>query len=355
MLRISWLSGIACAVVVGLSLVSTSSALNIETVSVGNVGNTGELSGTGAGGYGPDRVCGAVDYIYNIGKYEVTTGQYTEFLNAVATTDTYGLYNILMDSDARPFNRGCNIKRSGTPGSYTYSVASDWANRPVNYVSWGDSARFANWLHNGQPTGSQSLATTEDGAYYLNGAMTDSQLQTISRKTDWQWAITSEDEWYKAAYHKNDGVTGNYFDYPTSSDSIPSNVLVEPIDPGNNATYYNNGYTTGDGYGAPYNHLTEVGAHENSESPYGTFDQGGNLSEWIEDQPDGLLRGGSWNSFNDDLLASGRAYGPDLVFDLTLENAGVGFRVAAVPEPASIVMLLFGGVGLLRRRRIIRR
>ena len=65
----------------------------IETVTVGNPGNDGELSGSGADGYGADRICGAVDYVYNIGKFEVTAGQYTEFLNAVAATDTYGLYN----------------------------------------------------------------------------------------------------------------------------------------------------------------------------------------------------------------------------------------------------------------------
>ena len=71
----------------------------IETVPVGNPGNAGELSGSGAGapgGYGPDRICGAVDYVYNIGKYEVTVGQYTEFLNAVAATDPFGLYDSRM-------------------------------------------------------------------------------------------------------------------------------------------------------------------------------------------------------------------------------------------------------------------
>ena len=133
---------------------------SLETVPVGNPGNTGEWSGQSYGGDGPDRICGAVDYAYNIGKYEVTAGQYTEFLNAVATTaDTYGLYNTLMWSDTY----GCKIQRSGSPGSYSYLVDAngdgiedaDRVNRPVNYVSWGDAARFANWLHNGQPTGVQ--------------------------------------------------------------------------------------------------------------------------------------------------------------------------------------------------------
>ncbi len=82
----------------------------METVPVGNLGNAGELSGLGAGGNGPDRICGAVDYAYNIGKYEVTAGQYAEFLNAVAATDTYELYSSYMDSS----RYGCQITRHGS-------------------------------------------------------------------------------------------------------------------------------------------------------------------------------------------------------------------------------------------------
>jgi len=83
----------------------------IETVPVGNPGNAGELSGSGAWGVGPDRICGAVGYPYKIGKYEVTAGQYTAFLNAVAATDTDGLYNTSMWTDSY----GCKIQRSGAP------------------------------------------------------------------------------------------------------------------------------------------------------------------------------------------------------------------------------------------------
>jgi formylglycine-generating enzyme required for sulfatase activity len=320
---------------------TTASAVDIETVPVGNPGNAGELSGSGAGGYGPDRICGAVDYEYNIGKYEVTAGQYTEFLNAVAATDTYGLYTTSMDTSSW----GCKIQRSGSSGSYSYSVAGDWANRPVNYVSWGDAARFANWLHNGQPTGAQDLSTTEDGAYFLNGATSDAALLAVSREADWTWAITSEDEWYKAAYHKNDGVTGNYFEYPTSSDSTPSNDLISP-DPGNNATYYPSGgdYTIG----SPY-YRTEVGEFENSESPYDTFDQGGNVWEWNESILDGQsrgLRGGSFDSIGVTLHASSRDYSRPAV-----EVDSIGFRVSEVPEPATMGLLSIGGLALLRRRR----
>ena len=308
--------------------------VTIETVPVGNAGNAGELSGGSVpGGNGPDRVCGAVDYAYNIGKYEVTAGQYCEFLNAVAATDTYGLYNAGMDSSSY----GCQITRNGSSGSYTYDFSgrpsgteADWTDRPVDWVNWGDSARFANWLHNGQPTGAQDLTTTEDGAYFLDGATSIVALMAVSREANWTWALPSEDEWYKAAYHKNDGVTGNYYDYPTSSDSVPSNDLVEPTDPGNNGTFYDGTWPDSAGYtiGSPY-FGTEVGAHENSDSPYGTFDQGGSVWEWNEAIPytsNRGCRGGSFDVSAARLLASDRQNNSP-----TFEGDSVGFRVAFLP------------------------
>jgi len=324
-------------------------AVNIDLVTVGNPGNVGELSGLSAvpNGHGPDQVCGAVGYTYWIGKFEVTAGQYCAFLDAVAKTDTYGLYNASMDTAVNAY--GCNIKRTGSPGNYTYSVADDWANRPVNYVSWGDAARFANWLTNGQPTGPQNASTTEDGSYYLNGAMTNAQLLAVTRKSNARYVIPSEDEWYKAAYHKNDGVTGNYWDYPTRTNSVPSNVVSNP-DPGNNANYYDYSGMGTHGYsiGGPY-YRTPVGEFENSESPYGTFDQGGNLWEWNEAVIYGTnrgLRGGWWGSAVDVLSAASRnSYGP------TGEFYSFGFRIAEVPEPASTALIGLGGFLLAMRRK----
>ncbi|MCH7924827.1 MAG: SUMF1/EgtB/PvdO family nonheme iron enzyme, partial [Planctomycetes bacterium] len=290
-------------------------AVVIDTTPVGNPGNANDTHGDGYGG---------VAYTYNIGKYEVTAGQYAEFLNAVAGVDTYRLYSTEMWSSVR----GCKVERFGGGGTkgdpYQYRVASDWADRPVNYVSWGDAARFSNWLHNGQPTGAQNLTTTEDGSYFLIGAMTNAELLGITRALDATWVIPSEDEWYKAAYHYNDGVTGNYFDYPMSSDSVPSNDLEDP-DPGNNATFYDSGYTIG----SPYNR-TELGAHQNSDSPYGTFDQAGNVYEWNEAILYGSyrgLRGGSFDSNGRVVqLAEVRTSN-----DPSEEAYLIGFRVAEVP------------------------
>ena len=134
--------------------------VTIETVPVGNVGNTADaavMTNDRTTGYG------AVSYAYNIGKYEVTNAQYCGFLSAVAQDDTHNLYNEEMGTDVRG-----GIVRGGTPGQYTYACKADMGNKPVNVVSWLDAARFTNWLHNGQPVDAQGPATTEDGAYDLS-------------------------------------------------------------------------------------------------------------------------------------------------------------------------------------------
>ncbi|MBN2473064.1 MAG: SUMF1/EgtB/PvdO family nonheme iron enzyme, partial [Pirellulales bacterium] len=205
-------------------------------------------------------------------------------------------------------------------------------------VSFWDAARFCNWLHNGQGNGD-----TESGAYLNVG-----DQNTFMRKPGAKYFIPTENEWYKAAYHKNDGVTGNYFDFPTRSDVAPSKN-VRLVDPGNNANFYDDGGYT---IGLPF-YLTVVGEFEKSYSPYYTFDQGGNLFEWDETSIGGSLRGargGSWGHPSYCLDRSVRHYSRPALFD---ENY-IGFRVARIPEPGTITLLACGAVvalALWRRRR----
>src|SRR3954465_7955760 len=106
------------ALIVALSWSVSASAITIVTVPVGDAGNANDPA-TG-------NLYGGVNYAYSIGKYEVTTGQYTDFLNAVAATDTYALYNTNMALDREI----AGIKRSGAAGSYIYSVIGS-PNHPV--------------------------------------------------------------------------------------------------------------------------------------------------------------------------------------------------------------------------------
>ena len=320
-----------CVGALCLALVSTApAAICIETVPIGNVDNVADTHGDGYG---------AVDYAYSIGKYEVTSGQYTEFLNAVAATDTYGVYDTGM-APTSGFN--CGITRTvvtGNPyGIYSYSVDSAYVDRPVNNISWGAAVRFANWMANGQPVGAQTTATTEDGSYYLNGAVSRSALMAVTRKAGATWVLPTEDEWYKAAYYDADNTC--YYNYATGTDTKPSNTIVDP-DGGNNANINSGTFTL-------------VGEFENSDSPYGTFDQTGNLKEWTESAYGSLDR--IWRSGSSFNVPSGYLETYDIDcnynhYDPTNDYYSDGFRIALVPEPSTMSLLALGGLALIRRRR----
>ncbi len=306
----------------------------ISTVPVGDIGNAPDTRYETPG-------YGSVSYPYNIGKYEVTAGQYTEFLNKVAATDTYQLY----DPGMANTEYGSGISRSGSSGSYMYSVHASFVNRPVGYVSYWDACRFANWLHNGQPTGAQGAGTTETGAYTLNG-YNGTDGRTIQRNPGARWALPSEDEWYKAAYYKGGSTNAGYWDYPTRSNTAPGRDLNDVS--GNNANYGAPPYPIQ----PPYS-TTVAGQFENSESPYGTFDQGGNVWEWNQaitlQEASRAFRGLRGGSFGDDLFSLHAACRSGN--DPSYGYYRFGFRVAEVPEPTTMAALALGGIGMLVRRR----
>src|SRR4051812_42132531 len=318
-------------------------SITIATVPVGDVGNRSD----------PRTLIGSVNYAYNVGKYEVTVGQYTSFLNAVAATDTYNLYDPNMGTDQNV----AGIERAGASGSYMYSVLGS-ANHPVTYVSWGDAVRFANWLHNGQPTGVQGPGTTETGAYTLNGATSNSALMAVTRKAGATWFIPTEAEWYKAAYYQpaaKGGDSDSYWTYPTKTNSIPFSDQSPGATPDNTrvanfnkddgiANGYDDGYAvTGSTlYTSSQNYLTDVGAYTSSPSYYGTFDQAGNALEWNETAGNigaRILRGGSFRDSDRDYNAlQSFVYttwiaGP-IPFQNLLALQDFGFRVASIPAAA---------------------
>jgi formylglycine-generating enzyme len=302
---------------------SAASAVTIDWTFVGNPGNACDTQSQGC--------FGSVGYGYSIGTYEITNAQYAEFLNAKAASDPLGLYQSGMGFT---IDHG-GITRSGSPGSYTYSTIAGRANMPVNWVSFYDALRFANWMSNGQGSGD-----TETGAYILlGGTATPSNGATVTRNagSGANTFLASEDEWYKAAYY--DPTTSSYFDFPMSTNGF--GVCSGPTATPGRA---NCAEFVGD--------VTNRGSYTGSASPYGTFDQGGNVSEWTEAiiSTNRGWRGGDFHGGESLLNASSR-FG----VNPTGSSDATGFRLVVIPEPDTAVLLSMGVLGLACRRRIGRR
>ncbi|MCX7406236.1 MAG: SUMF1/EgtB/PvdO family nonheme iron enzyme [Planctomycetia bacterium] len=310
---------------VAATLSASAFGVTINYQAIGNAGNAAN-SVTSRG---------SVATAFKMQKNEVTNAEYAEFLNSQGKSNTNGIYNPLMGSDSA--NGG--ITQSGSTGAFTYSVKSNMASRPVNYVHWFSSARFTNWLHNGQLTS----ASTETGAYTLNNAITGN---SVVRNANANVYLPNLNEWEKAAYYAGTGST--YTLYPTNSNTLPTASLSN----GTNVANYNSLTTT----------FLNAGTYASTASFYGVQDMFGNASEWIEmtvASTSPLVMGGGFNSLTAGMKSSSDSIG-GLAKTATTANTGIGFRVAAapvaVPEPETIALAAMGiaslvGMELVQRNR----
>jgi sulfatase modifying factor 1 len=333
---------VAIATITGASL-QVHGAFTMEMVTVGNPGNANDTTGYGA-----------VNYTYAIAKYEVTIGQYATFLNAVAKSDPYGLY----DTDMDFYLSWCNgIRRTGTSGGFVYTPigpdgvrpngASSVTNRPISWVDWFDAARFVNWLSNGCPSGPCDTRSTEDGAYSLRGAVGGAATRIVNlinpnTGSAPLFRIPSESEWYKAAYFdpSRNGGSGGYWSYSTRSNTPPGNTIGSAPNQANyrygDSVYCVDRATTRSN---TQNYLTDVGAFSGSPSAYGTYDQGGNVREFCS--PNGItstsivLRGGNWVFDESSLVSTWR----DGNVKTDSHFYGRGFRVAGIIAGPTPTML----------------
>lgn len=345
----------------GLCLANDVSAtVEIEWVTVGDPGNAPLMrtQADGTSGYGQ------VDYEYRMGKYEITNSQYAEFLNAVASTDTNQLYWTLMGGQIWG-----GITRSGANGNYTYAVKPNFDDKPVNYVTWYDCARFANWLHNGQPVGAQDASTTEDGAYTFIG------FETVSpRNPGAKFFIPDEHEWEKAAFYEPGAATSDgdeYWLYSYGGDALPIPAVADANgdvrNPGPNVVNYYHGAGWNGGIEGM---VVTVGSSGNT-SYYGAADMGGNVFEWTTADPTKpdpfnvgpyIVRGASFQNTFGHLKNIERNLGPGLNgagHQHSFASKNNGFRLASylpspisVPEPAALALFVMGlwGVSGIRRK-----
>ncbi len=265
---------------------------------------------------------GNVDHPYSLMLVEVTNAQYAEFLSAVATqSDSDGLYNIQMGTDPRG-----GIIRNGAVGSRSYIVKPSMGDKPVNFVSWLDAARFSNWVANGQG----GPSTTEQGAFDLTVAQPAAAAP--SNPTS-EWRLPSENEWYKFAYYNPARGEGSYDLYPTGFDIEPLSAVATPLGdvetPGIDVV----NYASGASWNGAVGNVTTVGA-TGAFSALGGADLGGNVAEWLgapAEEGMRVARGGSWES--DRFGLESIALDEDRLLDPLYEGPDVGFRL--VPEPGS--------------------
>lgn len=278
--------------------VQAQAAVDFPWVKVGDPGNP------------PDPLTGfgRVDYSYEISAYDVTNEQYVEFLNAVdpAGMNTLGLWNQAMSTET---GGGIDFNPFAPQGS-KFAVKPGRVKKPFTFGTFFNALRFINWLNNGQGN-----ADTETGAYtLLGGTPVPANGATVTRDADAKIFLTSENEWYKAAYYQGNGT---YTLYATGSTApTPSAPTSAP-----NCANYNN--AVGD--------FTDVGAYTGSPSHYGTFDQAGNIWNWNESIiPPNFDRGLRGDAYVHEaaLLASTYRYNREPF----LGGLHVGFRVARVPR-----------------------
>ena len=305
-------------------------ANSTEFVMVGDAGNAADGNGLGA-----------VNYEYSIGKYEVSANEYVNFLNAVGSVsvDVNGSSLYLYNPVGTINGRG-TIAVSGSSAA----VKDGKDGNPVNYISAYAAAMYANWLCNG----AKAEASASD---YLSGAYDfgsyGASIEVFSnRNMSAKYWLATADEWYKAAYYSpelNSGA-GGYYAYATQSNETPTASMPTAIP---NCANYDN--ITDDTC------TTIAGSYINSSSYYGTFDQTGNVSEWIEDI-DGqnlVRRGGAYDSTSWHIRSAYSA-----ATDPTVEIYNIGFRLASsdgeilVPEPAEYALAFaVAALALLALRR----
>jgi len=285
---------------------SGTNQFSIDFVGIGNPGNAAAATGFGS-----------VAYTYNLGKYEISRDMVTK-------ANTLGGLGITLGSLAVYGGNG--------------------PDRAAQGIHWVEAAKFVNWLNTS--TGNQAAYKISGNSLLLwTSADAGFQASNPYRNSLAKFWLPSANEWYKGAYGSPDGT---WYNYPTMG---PPTAVTG----GTNAATSVYDQTVGAGPADVYN--------AGGLSAYGTMGQGGNVWEWTESAYDGVnnltteareVRGSWWK----ERLVGYQAATSRFSVDPTTETLGdgsstlnIGFRVASVPEPSSISLLLAGSAVLMAGRR----
>jgi hypothetical protein len=182
---------------------------------------------------------GGVGYTYGIGEFEITVSQYVTFLN---TVDPDGknlrqLYDDNMNPTVWPKYGSIDYSSGAAFGAH-YSVAyPEWAQKPFNFGDFRRGAEFVNALFNGKVLSKTS--STANGFNYVTykvrlspnteSGMYNMSSETPTRQASTGFVIPSNNEWVKAAYYDpKHGGTDSYWEYPTGPFNQPNVSVLNP-------------------------------------------------------------------------------------------------------------------------------
>jgi sulfatase modifying factor 1 len=280
-------SSLVVVAVLGVASIASAElirGIDIDFVTIGNPGNPAFSTGHGA-----------VDYVYRIGKYEITNAQWDQFVISAGSPSGFPPW----DFDNDTFYTGDQKATTG--------------------ISWYEAAMFCNWLTSGNK--SKGAYTFGDHGVFsgINREAAISVYGTV-------YVIPTDDEWFKAAYYKPNA----------SGYSLYANG-------------YNQAAPSDWNYGAT-RVVWDVGT--GSEEQNGTYDMMGNVWEWTETWTRDSAghhfvfeRGGSHRNNDVNLSAYNSFYESP-----AQDGDEMGFRIAVIPEPATAILLALGAVLVGRRR-----
>ena len=330
----------------------------IEFVTIGAPGNAA-WPGNGSSN---DRAAGkgGVGYEYRMGRFEVTTTQWAQFLSAARGRPA---------SEAIPFLSNQNYWGGMVDPTYhgpgtRYIAQPGFGMTPVGNISWRTAAIYCNWLHNNQSTDRSAFM---GGAYDVStfGSVGQSSVFTdqLTRSPGAKFFIPSISEWVKAAHYdpnRNGPGQGGYWQYSITSDTAP--VYAPPGILVNGRAGQSNSY---DAFSNPqfpgYSPFAiPLGAYSTVQSPWGLLDTASGTQEWEEDAA--IAAGGSPVARWSDGSAWGGNDGFAPVLDRissisndypSADDPEYGFRIAAaIPAPTEATLFILGITCSLRRRRM---
>ena len=266
---------------------------------------------------------GKVDYHFRMGKYEVSREQFEKAGFGLSLSD-FSAY-------------GGNDPR-----------------KPATGMNWFKAAQFVNYLNTSK--GYSPAYKFNGGGNFQLWSSVEAGYNSANqyRNTLAVFFLPNMDEWFKAGYYDPTktphSVFGRYWNYANQSDNLPEAVAGGLAQ--NSAVY-----------GQPRAVGPALIDNAGGLSYYGTMAQMGNVAEWLEnsydrvnDNPDDyrVMRGGDWGNGTGSISWDAvNTVKPDLDPQLYpgSDQLTIGFRVAMIPEPSSLSLLLAGGLVALARRR----